>query len=172
MAHSSSSSRAPGTGGFAERILPYAEKWVEPAGTQGWLICAVIPFTGLEALTAPAITTLMSRRVASNSQGELQGAPTGELGATLTISPVLTTQTFGYFTSTTAPIYLPVAPFLGAAALMALAFAPFSIGVRRMSRRGRAHPDCTRSYGLGPMHAGVYIVIYVVMSVCRHIAAI
>ena len=102
--------------------------------TQGWLIYAVIPFTGLGALITPAMTALMSRRVASNAQGELQGALAGVLGVTLIISPVLMTQIFGYFTSTSAPVYLPGAPFLGAAALMALALVPFSIGVRRISR--------------------------------------
>ena len=87
---------------------------------------------------------------------------------TLSISPVLMTQIFGYFTSASAPVHLPGAPFLGAATLMALAFAPFSIGVRRMSRRGRAHPDRARSYGLGPMHTGAHIFIYCYISVPAH----
>ena len=101
--------------------------------TEGWLIYAVIPFTGLGALITPAMTALMSRRVPADAQGELQGALTAVLGVTLIISPVLMTQTFGYFTSTTAPIYLPGAPFLGAASLMALALVPFSFGARRIS---------------------------------------
>ena len=100
--------------------------------TEGWMVYAIIPFTGLGALITPAMTALMSRRVPADAQGELQGALSGVLGVTLIISPVLMTQTFGYFTSAGAPVYLPGAPFLAAAALMALALVPFSFGVRRI----------------------------------------
>ena len=100
--------------------------------TEGWMVYAIIPFTGLGALITPAMTALMSRRVPSNAQGELQGALSGVLGVTLIISPVVMTQTFGYFTSAGAPVYLPGAPFLAAAALMALALVPFSMGVQRI----------------------------------------
>ena len=102
--------------------------------TEGWMVYAIIPFTGLGALITPAMTALMSRRVPANAQGELQGALSGVLGVTLIISPVLMTQTFGYFTSADAPVYLPGAPFLAAAALMALALVPFSMGVQRIRR--------------------------------------
>ena len=101
--------------------------------TEGWMVYAIIPFTGLGALITPAMTALMSRRVPADAQGELQGALSGVLGVTLIISPVLMTQIFGYFTSAQAPAYLPGAPFLGAAVLMALALVPFSFGVRRIS---------------------------------------
>ena len=100
--------------------------------TEGWMVYAIIPFTGLGALITPAMTALMSRRVPADAQGELQGALSGVLGVTLIISPVLMTQTFGYFTSAGAPVYLPGAPFLAAAALMALALVPFSMGVQRI----------------------------------------
>ena len=100
--------------------------------TEGWMVYAIIPFTGLGALITPAMTALMSRRVPADAQGELQGALSGVLGVTLIISPVLMTQIFGYFTSAQAPAYLPGAPFLGAAVLMALALVPFSFGVRRI----------------------------------------
>ena len=102
--------------------------------TEGWMVYAIIPFTGLGALITPAMTALMSRRVPADAQGELQGALSGVLGVTLIISPVLMTQTFGYFTSAGAPVYLPGAPFLAAAALMALALVPFSMGVQRIRR--------------------------------------
>ena len=100
--------------------------------TEGWMVYAIIPFTGLGALITPAMTALMSRRVPADAQGELQGALTGVLGVTLIISPVLMTQIFGHFTSASAPAYLPGAPFLAAAVLMALALVPFSLGVRRI----------------------------------------
>ena len=101
--------------------------------TEDWMLYVIIPFTGLGALITPAMTALMSRRVPPDAQGELQGALSAVLGVTLIISPVLMTQIFGHFTSAAAPVYLPGAPFLGAAVLMALALVPFSIGVRRMA---------------------------------------
>ena len=101
--------------------------------TQGWMAYVLIFFTALGAVVTPAMTGLMSSRVPGNAQGELQGALASVLGVALIISPVLMTQTFGYFTDAAAPIYLPGAPFLVAAALMALALVPFSIGVRRIT---------------------------------------
>ena len=101
--------------------------------TEGWMLYAIIPFTGLGALITPAMTALMSRRVPADAQGELQGALAAVLGVTLIISPVLMTQIFGYFTNESAPVRLPGAPFLGAAVLMALALVPFGFGVRRMA---------------------------------------
>ena len=102
--------------------------------TQGWMVYVLIFLTALGAVVTPAMTGLMSSRVPGNAQGELQGALASVLGVALIISPVMMTQTFGYFTGATAPIYLPGAPFLGAAALMALALVPFSMGVRRIRR--------------------------------------
>ena len=100
--------------------------------TEGWMVYVIIPFTGLGALITPAMTALMSRRVPADAQGELQGALAGVLGVTLIVSPVLMTQIFGHFTSAAAPVYLPGAPFLGAAVLMALALVPFGFGVQRI----------------------------------------
>ena len=102
--------------------------------TQGWMVYVLIFLTALGAVVTPAMTGLMSSRVPGNAQGELQGALASVLGVALIISPVMMTQTFGYFTGATAPIYLPGAPFLGAAALMALALVPFSMGVRHITR--------------------------------------
>ena len=102
--------------------------------TQGWMVYVLIFLTALGAVVTPAMTGLMSSRVPGNAQGELQGALASVLGVALIISPVMMTQTFGYFTGATVPIYLPGAPFLGAAALMALALVPFSMGVRRITR--------------------------------------
>ena len=103
--------------------------------TQGWMAYVLIFFTALGAVVTPAMTGLMSSRVPGNAQGELQGALAGVLAVSLIISPVLMTQIFGYFTGAAAPVHLPGAPFLGAAALMTLALVPFSIGVHRITRR-------------------------------------
>src|SRR5260370_11180526 len=43
-------------------------------GSRGWMMLAVIPLIALWAIAAPAMQSLMSRRVDPSSQGKLQGA--------------------------------------------------------------------------------------------------
>ena len=98
--------------------------------TKGWMVYALMPLSALGAIITPAITALMSNRIADDAQGELQGALASLSGITLIISPVLMTQLFGYFSGPATPYYFPGAPFLAAGLLMALALVPFSAGLR------------------------------------------
>src|SRR5260370_24628906 len=43
-------------------------------GSRGWMMLAVIPLIALWGIAAPAMQSLMSRRVDPSSQGKLQGA--------------------------------------------------------------------------------------------------
>src|SRR5690606_6787702 len=83
-------------------------------GLYGFLICG--SFAGL---AGPAINALMSRQVADDAQGELQGAINATNSLTAIIGPLLATQLFRFFTE--APegtsMYFPGAPFLGAGIL-------------------------------------------------------
>jgi DHA1 family tetracycline resistance protein-like MFS transporter len=99
--------------------------------SEGWMVYAVLPLTAVSAILTPALTGLMSNRIADDAQGELQGAMTSITAITLVISPLLMTQLFGYFASQSAPVYFPGAPFLAAALITALAVVPFMIGLRR-----------------------------------------
>ena len=99
--------------------------------TEGWMIYLFLPLAALGAVVAPALTGLMSNRIADDSQGELQGAMTSITAITLVISPVLMTQLFGYFASAQAPIYFPGAPFLAAAIMSLVALIPLAIGLNR-----------------------------------------
>ena len=65
----------------------------------------------------------MSQQVPANAQGELQGgvASVGSLAAI--VGPPLMTQLFGHFSSDTASVQFPGAPFLAAAALSLLSAA-------------------------------------------------
>ena len=93
--------------------------------SQTWHVFAFMPFGVLSAVTVPALQGIMSRRVPDNAQGELQGV-LASLGALATIiSPLVMTQTFGYFTSDAAPFRLPGAPFAVAAVFTALAIVVF-----------------------------------------------
>ena len=89
-----------------------------------------MPVTALGALVTPAVTGLMANRIPDNQQGELQGLMSSLSAIVAILSPLLMTQTFGYFTTATAPIYFPGAPFLAAAFLMVLALVPFVYGLR------------------------------------------
>ena len=51
-------------------------------------------------------------------------------GPAFVIAPLVMTQLFRFFSSADAPLYLPGAPFLAAAALSALALPPFAVGRR------------------------------------------
>lgn len=99
--------------------------------SEGWMVYAVLPLTAVSAILTPALTGLMSNRIADDAQGELQGAMTSITAITLVISPLLMTQLFGYFASQSAPVYFPGAPFLAAALITVLAVVPFMIGLRR-----------------------------------------
>lgn len=84
----------------------------------GWMLYAVIPFIALWGIAAPAIQSLMSRRVDPSSQGKLQGAINSLRAITGMAGPVLFTQVFALAISARAKIHLPGAPYYLAAALL------------------------------------------------------
>lgn len=84
---------------------------------QGWMIFALIGLTSLGIMGTPSLQGIMSRRVAKNAQGELQGVLTSVTAVASILSPLVMGKLFGYFTADTAPIYLPGAPFFLSAAL-------------------------------------------------------
>ncbi|MCF7699595.1 TCR/Tet family MFS transporter [Loktanella sp. M215] len=94
--------------------------------SNGWLALALTPLTALGSVAGPALQGIMSRTAADNQQGELQGVLTGVNAIATIIAPLLMTQTFWLFTASTAPIYLPGAPFLLAAGLVAVCIAVFA----------------------------------------------
>ena len=101
----------------------------------GWMVYALMPITALGAIVTPAMTGLMSNRIADDAQGELQGAMSSIAAITMIITPLMMTQLFALFTARQGLPYLPGAPFLAAAVLMMAALIPFSIGLRRSDRQ-------------------------------------
>lgn len=90
--------------------------------TQGWMMFAfMIPYA-LGGISGPAIQGILSGKVPSNEQGELQGALTSLMSITSIIGPLLMTSLFAWFTSRSAPVYFPGAPFMMAAILTAVSF--------------------------------------------------
>lgn len=84
----------------------------------GWVLYAVIPFVALWGIAAPAIQSLMSRRVDPSSQGKLQGAINSLRAMTGMAGPVLFTQVFALAISPRARIHLPGAPYYLAGVLL------------------------------------------------------
>ena len=85
------------------------------------MFCLGIPVMAFWGLSGPATQALMSRRVNPSEQGQLQGAIASINGVTGLIGPMLFTQVFAYFISSSAIGHLPGAPFLLASMLLATA---------------------------------------------------
>ncbi|CUH89548.1 Tetracycline resistance protein, class C [Phaeobacter sp. CECT 5382] len=86
--------------------------------TSGNLALALIPISALGALVQPALQGLMSRAVADNQQGELQGVMTAVHALSMVVSPLMMTAAFAQFSDRDTAYYLPGAPFLLALVLM------------------------------------------------------
>lgn len=89
--------------------------------TQGWMIFAVMLMWLPAALVFPTLNALMSHRVPPDAQGELQGGISSLQSLSAIFGPAAMAQLFGYFTSASAPMQLPGAPYFAAAVLSALA---------------------------------------------------
>ena len=106
--------------GLAGGALGFA---VHAFAQNGALFTVGIPLVGLCGLAGPAVQSLMSRRVARNEQGGLQGANGALFGISAMIGPGLFTQSFAISIGPDAPWHLPGAPFLLAALLLVVAIA-------------------------------------------------
>ena len=96
----------------------------------GWLLLALTPLSALGAVVAPALQSVMSQRAADNQQGELQGVMSSINAIGMIVAPLVFTQVFWQFTAPTTPVFLPGAPFMAAAVLMAVAGAIYAMGLR------------------------------------------
>ncbi|MVT52185.1 MFS transporter [Bradyrhizobium yuanmingense] len=101
-----------------------------PTGPLSWL---GIPILALWGISGAASQALMTRLVAPDQQGQLQGATASVQSVSQLVGPFLFTLTFSYFIGASAPLHLPGAPFLLAAVLMVVcvAIAVRSLGATR-----------------------------------------
>lgn len=110
--------------------------------TSGWMMYVfMIPYI-LGSIAGPALQGIISTQVASNEQGELQGALTSLQSLTSIIGPPLMTNLFYYFTKPDAPVYLPGAPMI-LAALLSLVGAYLA----RRSLKGRSVENLNQASG-------------------------
>src|SRR5262249_42201822 len=87
----------------------------------GALFCAGIPVMALWGVSGAATQALMTRMVAPDRQGQLQGATASVQSVAQLVGPFLFTLTFAYFIGPNAPVQLPGAPFLLACGLLLVA---------------------------------------------------
>ena len=101
-----------------------------PTGALFWL---GIPVMALWGVAGAATQALMTRLVAPDQQGQLQGATSSVQSVSQLLGPFPFTLTFAYFIGSDAPLKLPGAPFLLASVLLLLAFA---VAVRTLAMAG------------------------------------
>jgi MFS transporter, DHA1 family, tetracycline resistance protein len=100
-----------------------------PTGPLFWL---GIPVMALWGVAGAATQALMTRSVAPDQQGQLQGATASVQSVSQLVGPFLFTLTFAYFIGEQAPAKVPGAPFLLACVLLLLALV---IAARTLARR-------------------------------------
>lgn len=88
---------------------------------QAWMMYPVIVVGSLQGFVGPSLQSIMSAHIPANAQGELQGAIGSMSGLVAILSPPFMTQLFSYFSSDSAPIHFPSAPFFAAAMFTLLA---------------------------------------------------
>lgn len=83
--------------------------------TESWMAFAAMIFIALQGLVQPSLMAMLSRRATPETQGEVQGISAMALGLGSIVAPLVLTTPMAYFTSATAPVYFPGAPFVVAA---------------------------------------------------------
>ena len=102
------------TFGLAISALSYAGYGL---ATAGWMIYAILVIGSLGGVTGPAVQGLISRNVAANEQGGVQGSLTSLASVSGIIGPPIAAGLFAYFIGDTAPAHLPGAAFFFSAVL-------------------------------------------------------
>lgn len=102
---------------------------------QAWMVYPVFLFAGLQGLVFPSMNATLSRAVAVDQQGELQGGVSSLQSASAIVGPPLMTHALSFFTRPQAAVQFPGAPFLLAAALTATAMLIVALSGRTIFRR-------------------------------------
>ena len=116
-------------GGLASGAAAFVIYGLAPTSA---VLCLGLPLQSLWGLSNPTSQGLMTRLVDPTRQGQLQGATASLRGIAGLIGPLLFTQTFALAIGSGAGQHVPGAPFLLAAALLAMAIAI----ARHATRRG------------------------------------
>jgi DHA1 family tetracycline resistance protein-like MFS transporter len=104
--------------GLAAGVVAFVLFGIAENGLVFW---AGIPVMAVWGLAGPALQGLMTRRVGSSEQGQLQGANSSLQGIAGLVGPALFTLSFAYAIDPVRHIHFPGVPFLIAALLLAAA---------------------------------------------------
>jgi DHA1 family tetracycline resistance protein-like MFS transporter len=91
--------------------------------TEGWMMLAWLATWFFGATVMPSSNALLSKRVAADAQGELQGAVASLFSLSAIVGPPIMAQLFGRFSEETAALHFPGAAFAASALLAATCFA-------------------------------------------------
>jgi len=101
--------------------------------TEGWMVWLIIVFGSFGGVTGPAIQSIVAASVEPTEQGRVQGALTSLVSITNILAPGLfTAGLFTYFTSKSAVVQLPGAPFLAGSLLLVAALFVVRVVFRRI----------------------------------------
>lgn len=93
------------------------------AASQGWMMYALLILTAVFWVEGPALQSLITNKTPPEQQGELQGSLVSLASLSAIANPLITTKLFAYFSSDSAPILAPGAPYYFAAVVCFLGFA-------------------------------------------------
>jgi DHA1 family tetracycline resistance protein-like MFS transporter len=99
----------------------------------GWILMALVPISALGAIAQPALQGILSRIAPDDQQGELQGVLASIASISMIVGPLMMTQVFSFFADPGSPWHQPGAPFLLAAALMAIGGLVFAASQRKIN---------------------------------------
>ena len=102
-------------------VLGAASYLVFGFATASWVLLLGVPFSCFSNLAVPVLQGLASSQVDSTEQGQMQGGFTSLTTLCTTVGTLGATALFSYFTSATAPVKVPGAPFLAGATLFIVA---------------------------------------------------
>ena len=88
--------------------------------TSGFWALLLAPISALGSLVIPAMRGIMANKAATNQQGEIQGIISSTQSLAVIFAPLVLTYVFYAGTPPNGPVFLPGAPFLLAAAIVAL----------------------------------------------------
>lgn len=79
--------------------------------SQGWMMLTVVVFASFGSISVPSLQSIAASSVPPSEQGTVQGTMTSLMSLTAIIAPIISSQSFAFFTQEKAPFLLPGAPF-------------------------------------------------------------
>ena len=98
---------------------------------ESWMLYPILALGGLQGLAMPSINAIMSKQLAQERQGELQGGMASVMGLAAIAGPIALTQTLAHYSAADAQPYFPGAAFLLAAGLATVCLGLLTFQLRR-----------------------------------------